>query len=215
MLLAVIFGLPLFGGAGSLAWPNGWAFLVLFFGFVVVVTAWLYRNNPGLLNERMQMGRSDQKTWDKLLLGLVFVLFVGWLVLMPIDAVRLRWSTLPVWLEVVGAILLLASFWLFFVTFRENTFLSPMVRLQTERGQTVVSSGPYAWVRHPMYAAFVLMTIGTPLLLGAWSGLLVAPVLIVLVARRAVLEERTLSAELAGYAAYMRRVRYRLVPFVW
>ena len=120
------------------------------------------------------------------------VLFFAWLILMPLDAVRFQWSQVPVWLQVVGAMVLLGSFSLFFLTFRENSYLSPVVRIQEERGQTVVSTGPYHYVRHPMYAAFVLLVLGTPLLLGSWYGILLGLILVVMVARRAVLEERTL-----------------------
>jgi protein-S-isoprenylcysteine O-methyltransferase Ste14 len=215
VFLAVLFGVPLFGAAGTLSWLNGWIFLVLFFAFVISLTAWLYRNNPALLTERMTVSRADQKTWDKLLLGVTFVLFIGWLVVMPLDAVRFHWSVVPLWLQILGALVLGASFVLFFATFRENTFLSPAVRIQKERGQTVVSSGPYHVVRHPMYAAFVLMVIGTPLLLGSWWGLAVSTLLVAMVARRAVLEERALRDELEGYAAYMTEVRYRLLPRLW
>ena len=109
----------------------------------------------------------------------------------------------------------MGSFYLFYLTFRENSFLSPAVRIQTERAQTVVSTGPYAYVRHPMYAGFVLFTLGTTLLLGSWYGLLGGLLLIGMVARRAVLEERALQEELEGYSAYMTRVRYRFVPHLW
>src|SRR5215475_12104432 len=109
----------------------------------------------------------------------------------------------------------LGSFALLFLTFRENAYLSPVVRIQGERGHTVVSTGPYRHVRHPMYAAIVVFVVGTSLLLGSWSGLLVGSLFVVLLAWRAVLEERTLRRELPGYARYMARVRYRLVPRVW
>jgi protein-S-isoprenylcysteine O-methyltransferase Ste14 len=114
-----------------------------------------------------------------------------------------------------GAIILVCSFYLFFVTFRENSYLSAMVRIQKDRGQTVVSSGPYHYVRHPMYAAALLFLFGTALLLGSWYGLLLALLLVGMIAVRAVLEERTLQQELQGYDAYMTQVKYRLIPHVW
>lgn len=211
----VVFALTLFLSAGTLAWPAAWWFLILYFGFVVALSGWLLRHNPGLLNERMGGFRADQKAWDKALLVLAAGLFFAWLVLMPLDAVRFGWSHIPVWLQSVGALSLLASFVVFFLTFRANAYLSPVVRIQTDRGQTVISTGPYRYVRHPMYAGFVLFALGTALLLGSWYGGLLGLVLVVVVARRAVLEERTLRAELAGYEAYMARVRYRLIPHVW
>jgi len=213
--LVVIFALPLFGAAGTLDWAGGWVFLVLFFGFVAALTAWLYRNNPALLKERMTATRPDQKTWDKVLMGGMLVLFIGWLALMALDAVRFRWSMMPGWVQAIGAVVLVGSFYALFATFRENSYLSPVVRVQADRGQTVVASGPYAIVRHPMYAAFLLLVVGTALLLGSLWGLAGGTLLVVLVARRAVLEERTLRDELEGYGHYMAKVRYRLVPLLW
>jgi protein-S-isoprenylcysteine O-methyltransferase Ste14 len=134
---------------------------------------------------------------------------------MALDAVRFRWSKVPPWLQGIGALLLLGSFYIFYLTFRENSYLSPAVRVQTERSQTVVSTGPYRYVRHPMYAAFVLFTLGTALLLGSWYGLVGGLLLIGMIAWRAVQEERVLREELKGYRAYMTRVRYRFVPYLW
>ncbi len=134
---------------------------------------------------------------------------------MALDAVRFRWSELPVWLQVVGGVILLCSFYLFYLTFRENSYLSPAVRIQSERGQMVISTGPYHYVRHPMYSAGLLFFLGTSLLLGSLYGLVAALVLICAIGIRAVLEERTLRQELEGYETYMAQVRYRLIPYLW
>jgi len=212
----VVFALVLFLSAGTIAWPAGWAFLVLFFGFTVALSRWLLVHNPALLTERMTgIGKSDQKAWDKVFFAVANVLFLAWLVMMPLDSMRFRWSHMPGWLQVLGALLLLCSFYLFFLTFRENAYLSPAVRIQAERGQTVISSGPYHYVRHPMYATAIILLIGTTLLLGSWYGFIVALILVLAIAIRAVQEERTLGAELPGYDAYMAQVKYRLIPYVW
>jgi protein-S-isoprenylcysteine O-methyltransferase Ste14 len=212
----VVFALALFLAAGTVVWPAGWAFLVLFFGFVIALSLWLLRHNPGLLTERMTgIGKRDQKAWDKVFYVLAAVSFLAWLVFMPLDAVRFHWSQNPVWLQVAGAIFLLCSFYLFFLTFRENSFLSPAVRIQKERRHTVVSTGPYRYVRHPMYSAFIIFMVGTTLLLGSWYGILLGLILVVGVALRAVQEERTLRAELPGYDVYMSQVKYRLIPYIW
>ncbi|HEX6291195.1 MAG TPA: isoprenylcysteine carboxylmethyltransferase family protein [Herpetosiphonaceae bacterium] len=212
----VVFALALFLAAGTVAWPAGWAFLVLFFGFTVAISLWLLRNNPGLLTERMTgIGKPDQQTWDKVFFGVANLIFLAWLIAMPLDAVRFHWSQMPGWLQVLGAILLLASFYLFFLTFRENSYLSPAVRLQAERGQTVVSTGPYRYVRHPMYATAIIFLVGTTLLLGSWYGFVLVLLLAVGIALRAVQEERLLRAELPGYDAYMAHVKYRLIPYIW
>jgi hypothetical protein len=131
--MAVVFAATLFVPAGTLEWPAAWIFLVLFFAFVVALSLWLLRHDPGLLAERMTgIGKSDQKMWDKVVLVIASVAFFGWLALMGLDT-RSGWSRTPVWLQALGALVLLNSFYVFFVTFRENTFLSPAVRVQTER----------------------------------------------------------------------------------
>ncbi len=213
--LFIILAAALFIPAGTLAWVGGWVFLVLFCGFFLAVNLWLSSYNPGLLQERTHLGTSDQLGWDKLLFPLLAVFPVAWLVFISFDAVRFHWSPVPVGGQVAGLVVLLCSFYIFFLTFRENSYLSPVVRIQEERGHAVVSTGPYHYVRHPMYVGIVLFTLGTPLLLGSWYGVLVGLVLIVLVARRAVLEERTLRKELHGYPDYMAQVKYRLIPRVW
>jgi protein-S-isoprenylcysteine O-methyltransferase Ste14 len=214
--LAAIFALLLFLPAGTLKWPAAWIYLGLFFGFTIALSLWLRRFHPDLLNERLTgIGKRDQKTWDKILLAVTAVVFFAWLALMGLDAVRYRWSHLPLPVQEFGAILLLGSFALFFVTFRDNEFLSPAVRIQHERSQRVIDTGLYRRVRHPMYTGFVLFAFGTTLLLGSCFGLIGATLLTAIVARRAVLEERLLCEELQGYRAYMTRVKYRFVPYLW
>src|SRR5262249_55309685 len=125
------------------------------------------------------------------------------------------WSHVPVWTQGLGALGFLVSAYVVYLTFRENTYAAPVVKIQRERGHKVVTTGPYRYVRHPMYAGAIFFLLGTPLLLGSWYGLALAPILIAVLAVRAVLEERTLAAELEGYADYAARVRYRLIPRVW
>jgi protein-S-isoprenylcysteine O-methyltransferase Ste14 len=216
IFLFMVFALALFLPAGTIVWPAAWVFLVLFFGFVVALTLWLFRHNPALLTERMRGNiQSGQKAWDKLFQILVNIAFFVWLIVMPLDAMRFHWSQVPFWLQLVGAVMLLYSFYLFFLTFRENSYLSPVVRIQKERGQSVVSTGPYHYVRHPMYAGAALFLLGTPLLLGSLYGILIGLLLVVMIAIRAVMEERMLREELSGYDAYMHEVKYRLIPYVW
>jgi len=214
--MVLVFGAVLFLPAGTLRWPGAWAFLFLMFGFTIAGSVWLLRFNPDLLAERMTgVGRRDQAGWDKTLLIVVAIAFFAWFVGMALDAVRFHWSREPPWLQVAGGFLLTISFVVFYWTARANPYLSPAVRIQSDRGHTVVSTGPYRFVRHPMYAGFALYVFGTALLLGSYWGLAGGVVLIVLVARRAVLEEGELLRGLEGYDAYMRRVRYRLIPGVW
>jgi protein-S-isoprenylcysteine O-methyltransferase Ste14 len=122
---------------------------------------------------------------------------------------------MPTWLHVVGAIVLLSSFYLIYLTYRENPYLSSAVRIQEERGQTVVSTGPYRYVRHPLYTSALLFFLGSTLLLGSWIGVILGLVLEGTLAIRAVREEQVLLKGLKGYDAYMARVRWRLIPHVW
>src|SRR5262249_47149156 len=214
MMIAI--GVALFLPAGTLGWPAGWIFFLVMLGFGAAMSLWLLRFNPDLLAERLTgIGRADQKRWDKVFLALTAVVFFGWLAVMPLDAVRFRWSNVPLWVQAVGALLLLGSFYIFYLTFRENTYLSPAVRIQKERDQKVISTGPYRYVRHPLYAGFILYALGTALLLGSWCGVAGGLILIGMIAWRAVNEERVLCDELQGYRTYMKSVRYRFVPYVW
>ena len=128
--LIVAFSVPMFLAAGTVNWLAGWVFLILFFAFVISLTYWLYKNNPALLTERMTGNyRADQKSRDVILIAAIGVLFFAWLILMPLDAVRFQWSHMPGWLQVMGAVILIASFYGFFATFRENSYLSPAIRV--------------------------------------------------------------------------------------
>jgi protein-S-isoprenylcysteine O-methyltransferase Ste14 len=211
----VIMALPLFLAAGTLAWPAGWIYLILLYGWLFIGILLLLKYNPGLLAERINVSPPNQKAWDKVFVALLDLFLFALLVLMPLDAVRFHWSWMPLWLQVVGAIALVVSFVLMSLVFRENSYLSATVRVQEERGQTVITTGPYHYVRHPMYAGGLFMFLGTPLLLGSWYGVLLTLLFLPALIVRAVLEERTLLRELPGYGAYMTQVKYRLIPYVW
>jgi protein-S-isoprenylcysteine O-methyltransferase Ste14 len=211
-----VFGALLFVCAGTLLWPAGWAFMALFFGFAFAIVLWLAREEPELLAERMSSPiQRGQPLWDKVFVAAVLVLFVLWLIVMPLDAVRFGWSEVPDWIQLMGALGVVLSFYIMFLTFRENAYLALVVKVQQERGQSVVSTGPYRYVRHPMYASMFLFFPASALLLGSWWGLLLCAVLLGLLVWRIPLEERMLENGLAGYDEYERDVRYRLIPRVW
>jgi protein-S-isoprenylcysteine O-methyltransferase Ste14 len=141
------------------------------------------------------------------------LVFLGWLVFMAWDAARTGFTAVPPWLQALGALAILGDFAGTWWTFRENAFAAPVVKIQTN--QTVIDTGPYAFVRHPMYTSALFLLAGLPLLLGSWWGLGISAALILAIAWRAVHEERTLLAELPGYEAYTARVRFRFVPLIW
>ncbi len=203
--------------SGDWRWLEGWIFGAWFVLMCATCIAWLYRNDPALLAERYRRpGTGGQKAWDRIVVYAIVFGFVTWIALMPLDARRFEWSPrLPAWVEIAGGVMLVLSFFFLFRSFTDNTFLSPLVRIQTERKHRVVSTGVYGFVRHPMYLGAILMFIGAALLLGSLGGLLVGAALSVLLAARIVGEEKMLVSELEGYDAYRRSVRYRLFPFIW
>ncbi len=211
-----VIGALLFGAAGTLHWPAAWVFLVEVTGSTIALTVAMARNDPALLAERMKPPlQREQAPFDRILMPLLLVLFPLWLILMGLDAGRFHWSAVPVWLQALGGVTFLGAMWIVHLAVRSNTFAAPVVKIATDRGQHVISAGPYAIVRHPMYAGVLVYFGSVPLLLGSWYGCAGAIVLGALVALRAVLEERELTQKLEGYAAYAAQVRYRLVPFLW
>jgi protein-S-isoprenylcysteine O-methyltransferase Ste14 len=219
--LSLIFGAflaaILFGSAGDIGWPAGWAFLILFSACSQAIAIWLARTDPDLLAERMRAPNAaeGQKPRDRAIIAALQVAMLGWIVLMALDARRFRWSHVPVWGQVLGAVLIVAGFYAWSRVLAANRFATTRVRVQEERGQTVISTGPYAIVRHPMYADALMPMVGIPLLLGSLWGLLGLAVFIPILAARALGEEQVLMDGLPGYPDYAAKVRFRLVPGVW
>jgi protein-S-isoprenylcysteine O-methyltransferase Ste14 len=200
--------------AGTLAYPAGWVLIGMFAVGGLAMIFWLSKHSPSLLRERMASPlQRDQKPWDRVWLSLFVFGFCAWMAFMGWDAARTGFTAVPAWLQVLGGLAIvinsIGTWW----TFRENTFAAPVVKIQ--EGQQVIDTGPYAIVRHPMYASALFLLIGLPLLLGSRIGLVFSALFILAIAWRAVHEERALRAELKGYGDYTARVRYRFVPFVW
>ncbi len=215
-LEALIFSALLFGAAGTIRWLAGWAYLILFFVGALWITLLLARHDPALLAERMKVPvQKGQPFWDRILILPMIIAWCAWLVLMGLDAVRFRWSVMPLWLQCAGGALIVLSFWMIARVYRENPFLTAVVKIQTERGHRVISTGPYAAVRHPLYAAMLIYLPANALLLGSWYGLAASFVLSGGLVFRTAMEDRELRRGLTGYTEYAAQVRYRLIPFVW
>lgn len=203
--------------SGDWLWVEGWIFSVWLILISGVTIIYLYRKDPDLLKERFkQPGADNQKVWDQYFLYGFQLLFLAWIVMMPIDAKRYEWTTnFPLWLKVLGGVGLFISFFFLYRSFTDNTFLSPLVRIQTERNQYVVSTGVYGFVRHPMYLGAIFLLIGTPLLLGSQSGVFMGVIISFLLIARIFGEEKMLVEELDGYEEYRNQVKYRLIPLIW
>ncbi len=203
--------------SGDWFWIEGWIFSTCFILLCFTTIIYLYRKNPSLLAERYRKpGTGNQKGWDKYVVYCLAFGFFLWIIIMPLDVKRYAWTRyFPMALKITGGIGLMFSFFLFFKSYSDNSFLSPLVRIQTERRQKVVSTGVYGFVRHPMYLAATLLFIGAPLLLGSIYGLLIGISLTLLLSIRLLREEKMLENELDGYSEYKKKVKYRLFPFIW
>ena len=214
-VFVLVMGVLLFASAGTWHWPGAWTFLVISAALGPAFGFWLAKTDPALLAERMRLtARDEQPAADKKFVRAIVVTVVAWFVVMGIDR-RLHPSEASFVLQALGLAMYLLSMVCIMWVFRENSFAAPLVKVQAERGHHVISTGPYAWVRHPMYSSSMLFFIGVPLLLGSWWGVGMVPLFVVLFAIRMRIEERTLIAGLPGYADYRARVRYRLVPGLW
>ena len=214
--LAVVYlGLPLWL-SGDWRWVEGWIFGVWFVSFASAVLLWLRSRDPALLAERFRLPGSGGESRSAVAILIAMKLcWLAFFIVPPLD-VRFGWTPrLPLWCEICGGILLVGGSFPFFRAFTDNTFASQLVRIQTDRGQYVVDTGVYHFVRHPMYLGASLAFAGGALLLGCVSALLLALALIGLLALRILGEEKLLTRDLEGYRAYREKVRYRLVPHVW
>jgi len=200
-----------------LRWIEGWVFSAIFLAMCYGTLVYLYFHDPDLLKERFGSPfQESQKPWDKVLLSLFLFEFIVWWAIMPLDARRYGWSpAFPFWIKAIGTLLLIVAIYVVFEAMKENTFAAPVVKMQRERGQKVISTGLYGVVRHPMYAGAVLLFFSAPLLLGSVYGLALGVVLIITIATRSVGEEAMLAQELDGYRDYMQRVKSRIIPFVF
>lgn len=211
--LALVFGALIFGAAGDLGFWQGWAFLAVFFGASALITQDLIANDPALLERRLKGGPTQEsEPTQRAIMVFASLGFVALLIVPGLDH-RFGWSQAPPWIALAGDILVAAGFFVIFLVFKENSFASSTIGVAD--GQTLVSTGPYAIVRHPMYAGALVYLLGTPLALGSYWGLLVVAALAPVLIWRLVDEERVLERRLPGYSGYKRNAPYRLIPGVY
>ncbi len=212
-LLVVLAGV-LFLSAGRLDWLQGWLFILAYGVFLLVYGAWGQLNDPGQMAERSKAG-PNVKSWDKIILSVYGVLLFAMLIVAELDAGRFRWALAPLFLQLIGWLGLAFAGVLIWWVASVNTFLARYVRIQDDRGQQVVTRGPYRFVRHPMYSGIIVFMLGIPLALGSLWALVPAGLICITFIIRTALEDRTQQAELPGYRQYAQRTRYRLLPKIW
>lgn len=210
---SLLWGVLMFGAAGTLAWPRGWLAWGLNPVSLIIMIALLRRLNPGILAVRMR--RRKPQGFDRIILRILRLFSVSIPLVAGLDAVRFGWSAMAPWWIAPGLALHCAGNALIVWTMAANRFLEPTVRIQSEYGHQVITGGPYRFVRHPMYLGGAIMIAGWPLVLGTWWTFAPVAASVLTLAVRITFEERLLRRELPGYEDYVRRTRWRLLPGVW
>jgi protein-S-isoprenylcysteine O-methyltransferase Ste14 len=209
----IVMGLLLFVPAGTLRWSRGWTFWIAFAGACLIMTAALWRLNPEIFVARSRV-QPGTKTLDYLFITIIMTSFM---LILPVAALDFRfgWAQTPRWVVGLGYVLFALSFAGSAWPVAVNRYFEPGIRIQADRGQTVIDTGPYAIVRHPGYVSAAVLGISMALCLGSWWALAPAMVTVIGLVPRTLFEERTLCAELPGYREYTQRVKHRWVPGVW
>jgi protein-S-isoprenylcysteine O-methyltransferase Ste14 len=212
-ILAVVMGLLLFVPAGTLHYWQAWVFLTIFFAAAALTTVDLMRRDPALLERRMSGGpTAEKRPAQRVIMFFTSAGFIGLLIVPALDY-RFGWSALPLAIVLLGDALLAIGFYFIFLVYRANTYTSATI--EVAEGQQVISTGPYAIVRHPMYASGLLYLVGMPLALGSYWGLAPFAGILPFLIWRLLDEEKFLDRSLAGYTEYRTKVRYRLIPGIW
>ena len=205
--------LLLFVPAGTVRYWQAWVYLAVVVGVSGVITWYLMKNDPALLQRRLSAGpMAEKEASQKIIMGFAMVGFIALLVVPALDH-RFGWSVMPVPVVIAGDLLVAAGFYIIFLVYKENTFTSATIEVAAD--QRVISTGPYAIVRHPMYAGGLLYLLATPLSLGSWWGLLAVAATTPFLVWRMVDEERFLAERLQGYSDYCSRMRWRLIPRIF
>jgi protein-S-isoprenylcysteine O-methyltransferase Ste14 len=212
-ILILVMALLLFGAAGTFRYWQAWLFLATYFVASLALTLDLMKNDPALLARRMRGGPfAEREPAQKVIMSLTSLGFIGLLILPAVDH-RFSWSHMSPAAAVAGDVVMLLGWLGIFFVFRENSFASATIESAAE--QRVISSGPYAWVRHPIYAMALPLLLGIPIALGSWWGVLVVVAILPALIWRLLDEEKFLTRNLPDYVGYQQRVRYRLLPLVW
>jgi protein-S-isoprenylcysteine O-methyltransferase Ste14 len=211
--LVLILGVLLFVPAWSVDFWEAWVFLFIFSIAVIAITLYFLKNDPKLIEGRLKAGPSAEKERRQKIIQAFASLFFILLIVVPAIDHRFHWSHVSIQFVLVGDIFVLLGLLIVFLVFKENSYAAGVIEVGKE--QKVISTGPYAIVRHPMYTGALLMLCFVPLSLGSWWGLVFVFPMFVIIVLRLLEEEKFLSKNLPGYEEYRQKTRYRLVPFVW
>jgi protein-S-isoprenylcysteine O-methyltransferase Ste14 len=209
----IALGVVLFLPAWTLNYWQAWVFIVVFMTSVNAVGVYLSLKDPALLERRKKAGpAAEQNMTQKIIMSAAIITNIGLLVFCALDH-RFGWSPVPASISLVGDVLVALGLFINIIVFRENSFGGSTVEIF--EGQKVISTGPYALVRHPMYVGVLVMLIGVPLALGSWWGIVFLALTTPFLILRILDEEQLLAKDLPGYMEYAQKVRYRLVPYLW
>jgi protein-S-isoprenylcysteine O-methyltransferase Ste14 len=215
LIWSIVWGIVLLSFAGTLRWLSAWIYIIGNLSLSLLSSHLLHRNAPDIAVERARGPfQRGQTLSDRVMLTMMITTNALLMVVVGMDK-RFGWSDVPIGVQITGAAFILITAYTTYRVALENRFATLVVKIQKDRGQKVIDTGPYQYVRHPMYTGLIFRIIGTPLLLGSWWGLCLASAAIVVVVVRIFLEEETLSTGLEGYDRYIERVPYRLIPLVW
>ncbi|MBN1412976.1 MAG: isoprenylcysteine carboxylmethyltransferase family protein [Spirochaetales bacterium] len=210
IIMLTAFFLP----AGTLFWVEAWVLIGIYLSAVTAFILWLKKYDPALLKERAEK-KKEGKSWDKGLLLLYSILLIAMIITCGLDAVRFRWLPVPLPVQITGFAMFLPVMLIIFRVHGENTYASEVVRIQKDRGHHVISTGPYRFVRHPMYSGIIILMLSLPLALGSFIAESFSILIIIVFVIRTCREDTTLMNELPGYKEYAEKVRFRLIPGIW
>jgi len=212
LMVTTFLGIGLFIPAGTIFWLEAWIYLIIFLTFFTVVVLYFSKHDPELLQKRAKPKFKEK--WDKIVMVLMFFGFFPTFIIPGFEK-KYGWSNVPFFVEVIGFIVLSLGLLIIFLVMKENTFLSKAIEIQKERGHTVITTGPYRIVRHPMYFGFILFIVFYCLALGSLFSLIPSALGVVGIVIRTILEDRMLHKELEGYTEYAQKTKKKLIPLIW
>ena len=201
--------------AGTWNWPEAWILVIIQFAVSTAMSIWLFKYNPELMKDRLAFMKKSAKKWDKVFMVSTIPLFLALLIIPGLDAVRYQWSSVPLVVKIISFIVIAVGWYLIFRVMQENTYLSRVVEIQEDKGHETITTGPYKYVRHPMYVAAIAIMLAIPLALGSVYGVIPGVLLAVAFIIRTSLEDKTLYQELPGYEEYAQKTKYRIIPGIW